>query len=294
MAGGPVQVARSHDLDRVRFALIGALIGLALLAWVWVDQRMAGMDAGPGTDPGTLGFYVVSWVVMMAAMMLPSITPMVLVFARVQRRRIERGAADQAISTAFFVTGYLAVWTVVGLVAYGLFVGIKSLSVEALHWNSGGRFVAGLVLVGAALYELTPAKDACLRRCRGPLDFVMEHWREGRFGAFQMGALHGSWCVGCCWALMAALFALGVMSLAWMAVIAAAIAAEKLLPWPMVTNRAIAALLAVVAVALVIVPDRVPGLTVPGSPAAASAMTKMQMQPGTASGGPDDGRMPMR
>jgi predicted metal-binding membrane protein len=295
MVGDPAQVARLPELDRVRFALIGALLGLALLAWLWVDRRMAGMDAGPGTDPGTLGFYVVSWMVMMAAMMLPSIAPMVLVFAHVQRRRTERGAGDRAVSTSLFVTGYLVVWTVVGLVAYGLFAGTKSLSVEALRWSSGGRYLAGAVLLAAALYELTPAKDACLRRCRGPLDFVMEHWREGQIGALQMGALHGSWCVGCCWALMAALFALGVMSLTWMAVIAAAIAAEKLLTWPRAAKGAIAALLAIAAAALVIAPGRVPGLTVPGSPAAARAMSNMRMQPGTSS--PDAGdsrRMPMR
>jgi predicted metal-binding membrane protein len=295
MGGGSAQVARLPELDRVRFALIGALLGLALLAWLWVDRRMAGMDAGPGTDPGTLGFYVVSWVVMMAAMMLPSIAPMVLVFARVQRRRTERGAGDRAVSTMLFVIGYLVVWTVVGLVAYGLFAGTESLSLEALRWSSGGRYLAGAVLLAAALYELTPAKDACLRRCRGPLDFVMEHWHEGQIGALQMGALHGSWCVGCCWALMGALFALGVMSLTWMAVVAAAIAAEKLLPRPKATNGAIAAFLAIVAVALIIAPGRVPGLTVPGSPAAARAMSNMEMQPGSSGRSSEESRpMPMR
>jgi predicted metal-binding membrane protein len=295
MAGSPLQAARLPDLDRAGLALIGVLIGLALLAWLFVDQRMAGMDAGPGTDPGRLGFFVVSWVVMMAAMMLPSIAPMVLVFADIQRRRSERGAGDRAVSTALFVTGYVVVWTTVGLVAYGLFVGTKSLSLEALRWDNGGRYLAGSVLLAAALYELTPAKDACLRRCRGPLDFVMEHWREGQVGAIRMGALHGLWCVGCCWALMAALFALGVMSLAWMALIAAAIAAEKLLPWAKATNRGIAALLATVALAVALVPTRVPGLTVPGSPSAARAMGEMQMQPSMSSpGSGDDRRMRMK
>jgi predicted metal-binding membrane protein len=265
-------VASLPQPDRVRLALIGSLLGLALLAWLWVDQRMAGMDAGPGTDPGTLGFYVISWVVMMAAMMLPSITPMVLFFAHVQGRRIERGAGWRAVSTSLFVSGYLIVWTAFGLLAYGLFVGTRSLSLGVLDWNSGGSYLAAAVLLAAAAYELTPAKDACLRRCRSPLDFVMEHWREGRLGALRMGALHGAWCVGCCWALMAALFALGVMSLAWMAVIAAAIAAEKLLPWPTATNRAVAALLGTVAILILIAPAQVPGLTLPGSSAGARAM----------------------
>jgi predicted metal-binding membrane protein len=273
-------VASLPQPDRVRLALIGALMGLALLAWLWVDQRMAGMDAGPGTDPGTLGFYVISWVVMMAAMMLPSITPMVLVFSYVQRRRRGRGAGEQTVSSSLFVGGYLVVWTAFGLLAYGLFVGTRSLSIGALRWSSGGRYLAAAVLLAAAAYELTPAKDACLRRCRGPLDFVMEHWREGELGALRMGVLHGTWCVGCCWALMAALFALGVMSLAWMALIAVAIAAEKLLPWPTATNRAIAALLGIVAILIIIAPAQVPGLTLPGSPASARAMNAMGMQSG--------------
>ncbi len=248
------------------------------------------MDAGPGTDPGTLGFYVIAWVVMMAAMMLPSITPMVLVFAHIQRRRSERGAGERAVSSSLFVGGYLVVWTVFGLLAYGLFVGTRSLSLGALRWSSDGRYLAAAILLAAATYELTPAKDACLRRCRGPLDFVMEHWREGQLGALWMGALHGAWCVGCCWALMAALFALGVMSLTWMAIIAIAIAAEKLLPWPTATNRAIAVLLGTVAILIVIAPALVPDLTLPGSPAAARAMHAMGMQ----GGGPRSSRqMPM-
>jgi predicted metal-binding membrane protein len=168
-------ITRLPQLGRMRLTLIGALIGLALLAWLWVDQRLAGMDAGPGTDPGTLGFYLISWVVMMAAMMLPGITPMVLVFAHVQRRRSERGTGKRAISSSLFVGGYLIVWTAFGLIAYALFVGTRSLSLEALRWSSGGRYLAAAVLLAAGAYELTPAKNACLRRCRGPLDFVMEH-----------------------------------------------------------------------------------------------------------------------
>ncbi len=272
---GAASLAR---LDRLQVGLIGALVGLALLAWLWIGHRMAGMDAGPGTDPGTLGFYVVTWVVMMAAMMLPSVIPMVLVFAMIQRRRTERGASEQAVSTSLFLCGYLAVWTFCGLIAYLLFVATRSLSIDALRWSQGGRYFAGAVLLAAAIYELTPAKDACLRRCRGPLSFVMENWREGRAGAVRMGGLHGAWCVGCCWALMAALFALGLMSLTWMVIIAAAIAAEKLLPWPSAANRAIAGLLAVVGIAVALAPASVPALVLPNSPAAHRAMSAMGMR----------------
>jgi hypothetical protein len=102
---------------------------------------------------------------------------------------------------------------------------------DGLSWDRAGRWVAGGILVIAAVYELTPLKTVCLRHCRSPLGFLLGSWREGLSGAVRMGAKHGAWCVGCCWALMASLFALGVMSIAWMAFVAALIAAEKTLPW---------------------------------------------------------------
>jgi predicted metal-binding membrane protein len=234
---------------------------------------MLGMDAGPGTDPGSLGFSVATWVVMMSAMMFPSIAPMVLTFALIQRRRRERGSIDQAVSTWLFVAGYLAAWTAFGLLAYGLFVGVRSLSIGALSWHRGGRYVAGAVLLAAAIYQLTPAKDACLRRCRGPLGFLLSQWRDGSTGALRMGAVHGAWCAGCCWALMAALFALGVMSITWMIVVAAMIAFEKLLPWRVLANRSVAITLLVLGLGVALVPHQVPGLTLPGSPAAMRAMS---------------------
>jgi hypothetical protein len=136
------------------------------------------------------------------------------------------------------------------------------------------------VVLGAAVYQLTPLKDVCLRKCRSPLMFVLTAWRPGRAGALAMGIEHGAWCVGCCWALMAALFALGVMSIGWMALIAAFIALEKLLPWRAVANRGIAIALAVLAIAIAAAPEDVPGLTLPDSPEAARAMESMQMEGG--------------
>jgi predicted metal-binding membrane protein len=120
------------------------------------------------------------------------------------------------------------------------------------------------VLAFAAVYEVTPLKDACLGRCRSPLGFLLGNWRDGLGGAVVMGAKHGAWCVGCCWALMAALFALGVMSIAWMAFVAGLIALEKLLPWRRVATYGTAAILLVLAVLLIAAPDAIPGLTVPG------------------------------
>jgi predicted metal-binding membrane protein len=260
---------------RLQIGILASLLGLATLAWLLTHERMLGMDAGPGTDPGGLGFYVLSWVVMMSAMMFPSIVPMVLTFGFVQRRRHDRGSVEHAVSSWVFVAGYLLTWTAFGLVAYGLYVGVRSLSVPELSWHRGGPYLAGGVLLAAAIYQLTPAKDACLSRCRAPLDFVLAHWRDGPSGALRMGLVHGAWCVGCCWGLMAALFALGVMSLTWMVAVAGLIAIEKLLPWRRFANRLVAATLAVLAFGVALAPGDVPGLTQPDSPAAQKSMSGM-------------------
>jgi predicted metal-binding membrane protein len=135
---------------------------------------------------------------------------------------------------------------------------------SSISWANGGRWIATGVLVGAALYEITPVKQACLTRCRSPLAFVLTSWRSGRAGALRMGVRHGAWCLGCCWALMAALFALGVMSLAWMALIAALIAIEKLLPWRRAGVTAATTVLLALAAGVAFAPAQVPALTLPG------------------------------
>jgi predicted metal-binding membrane protein len=257
-----------------QLALICVLLVLAAIGWAVTGDRMSGMDAGPGTDPGSVGFYIGVWVVMMAAMMFPSIAPMVLAYRRVHSRRRELGR-DRPGATALFVGGYLISWTAFGLAAYALVATMRSLSIDALSWNEGGRYVAGAVVVAAAVYQLTPAKDACLTKCRSPLDFVLGYWRPDYSGALRMGIEHGAWCVGCCWALMAALFALGVMSVGWMAFVAALIALEKLLPWKAIANRGIATLLLSLGLAVAFVPGQVPGLTLPDSPQARKAMMRM-------------------
>jgi predicted metal-binding membrane protein len=260
---------------RSQAGILALLLALAVLAWLLTRERMLGMDAGPGTDPGSLGFYVISWVVMMAAMMFPSIAPMVLTFAFVQRRRRDRGAVDRTVSSWMFVAGYLLTWTAFGLAAYGLYVGVRSLSIPDLSWHRGGPYLAGGVLIAAAVYQLTPVKDACLRHCRAPLDFVLTHWREGSSGALRMGVVHGVWCVGCCWGLMASLFALGVMSVPWMIAIAGLIALEKLLPRKELANRLIAITLVILGLGVAFAPQHIPGLTLPDSPQARAAMRAM-------------------
>jgi predicted metal-binding membrane protein len=279
MTGMTLPRRRAHPpFQRAHLALAGALLALAAIGWAITDARMNGMDAGPGTDLGTLGFYVTAWVVMMAAMMFPSIVPMVLTYSRIERGLRTRGRSG---STAMFVAGYLVTWTAFGLLAYALFDAVRSLSIDALRWTRGGRYLAGGVIVAAAAYQLTPAKDACLRRCRGPFAFLTGDWRDGRAGALTMGALHGAWCVGCCWGLMVALFAVGVMSVGWMVFVAAIVALEKLLPWQRATSAVVALMLLALGVGVALVPQRVPGLTLPGSPQAISAMHGMRHGSGT-------------
>src|SRR5690349_6305866 len=196
-----------------RLAIIGVLAILAAVAWWMTDLRMGGMDAGPGTDPGALGFYITTWVVMMAAMMFPSIAPMVLMYVALQRGRRAKGMSAPVGATACFVGEYVLLWGAVGVVSYAVLKVGRQLDGGFFAWDHAGRWTAAAVLALAAIYEFTPLKEACLRRCRGPLGFLVTEWRDGRAGALRMGIVHGAWCVGCCWALMAALFALGAMSL---------------------------------------------------------------------------------
>jgi predicted metal-binding membrane protein len=241
---------------RARLGLVAFLVALAAVAWWSTIRSMGGMGASPGADLGALAWFVGVWIVMMAAMMLPAVSPTVALYARMTRQRgIARPAA--------FTGGYLVVWGAAGVAAYGVFALGKRVLGPDLAWHSGGRWLAGGVLAAAALYELTPLKDVCLSKCRSPFGFLLGSWREGVRGAGEMGARHGAWCLGCCWALMVALFALGVMSLVWMAVVAALVTVEKVLPWRRVAVWATTALLLALAVGVLAAPDVIPGFVVP-------------------------------
>ena len=148
---------------------------------------------------------------MMVGMMLPSATPMVLLYARVCRKSLDMAAPD----TGAFVMGYVAVWTLFSAAATALQWGLEQAALLSPTMTSASPFFAGMVLVLAGLYQWTPAKQACLSRCRSPVEFLSTHWRPGAGGAFAMGLRHGAFCVGCCWALMALLFVGGVMNLLW-------------------------------------------------------------------------------
>jgi predicted metal-binding membrane protein len=264
---GPAALAEERRSDgladlfaavRARLGLVLLLLALAALAWWATVNQMAGMDAGPGTDLGALGWFIGVWVVMMASMMFPSVAPTVALYGRMTRLR-------SPVRPLLFTAAYLVVWAAVGLLSYGLFELGKTWFGSQLAWDAGGRWVAAGIIAAAAVYELTPLKNVCLAKCRSPLGFLLGNWRDGSSGAVVMGARHAAWCVGCCWALMAALFALGVMSLVWMAVIAAVIAAEKTIPWRRSVMWTTTAILLALAVMVAVAPHSVPGLVVPGS-----------------------------
>ena len=183
---------------------------------------MQGMDNGPWTALGSFGWFLRVWIVMMAAMMFPSVAPTVALYSRMTRQRSPLPPSCSQPATSL-------TWTAAGVLAFasappGLDRG------DFFAWDRAGRWVAGATLFVAAVYQLTPLKDVCLGKCRSPLGFLLGSWRDGPSGAFRMGTKNGAWCVGCCWALMASLFALGVMSVAWMAVVAGLIASRRSCP----------------------------------------------------------------
>jgi predicted metal-binding membrane protein len=240
---------------RAQLGLVAVLFALAAAGWWWTAGQMRGMDNGPWTGLGTLGWFLGVWVVMMAAMMFPSVAPTVALYSRMSKSRL--------LPTAF-TAGYLATWAVAGLVAFGIgLVGRQAVGGD-FAWEQAGRPIAGATLIAAAVYELTPLKDVCLGKCRSPLGTLLGSWRDGWSGALRMGLGNGAWCVGCCWALMASLFALGVMSVTWMAVVAGLIAFEKTIPWRRTATYGTALILLALGVLVLAAPAALPGLTVPG------------------------------
>jgi predicted metal-binding membrane protein len=250
------------------------LLGVAAICWLVTADRMDGMDAGPGTDLGTLGWFAGIWATMMAAMMLPSLVPMGAAYARAEKADDRPGEGRPFAATIAFVAGYLLTWLAFGLAAYAVIEGVSSLDLGVLAWDEAGPSVAGGVIAAAALYELTPMKAVALRHCRDP-QLMVARRRLGPLGALRTGIEHGGFCVGSNWALTAALFALGVMSTGWMVLVAAVIAIEKLLPRISLASVGIVLLLAALAASVAFASDQVPGLTEPDSPEAMQAMEAM-------------------
>ena len=232
--------------SRERTTIIGALVGVSVVAWLYLldlEQGMAGMSGmsgamtmAPAPWSGTTFLLMfVMWWVMMIGMMVPSAMPMVLTFATVNRRK---GAHGQPyVPTSTFVTGYLAVWGAFSLAATLAQWGLEQSAMMLPSMRISSGVLGGILFIAAGAYQWTPLKASCLRKCRTPLDFVLNHWRDGRLGALRMGIEHGTLCLGCCAVLMVLLFVGGVMNLLWVAAIAAFVLVEKLFPAGEITAR---------------------------------------------------------
>jgi predicted metal-binding membrane protein len=236
-----------------RFVVL-ALLSLSALAWAYLvvmarqmaagDMTLMGMGA-PSAMHGsnmmgamtasqmpwsllTFLLMFIMWSVMMVGMMIPSAAPMILLFARVQRRKL----ADQTPTAriAAFTAGYLLIWTSFSLIATGLQWTLTELRLLSPNMESTSQFLAVGVLLAAGIYQLTPLKLACLKQCQSPIGFLTSHWKDGTLGSLRMGIEHGIFCLGCCWLLMALLFVGGVMNLIWVAVIAIFVLLEKVVP----------------------------------------------------------------
>ena len=237
------------SLQSDRRIALGGLAAVVLLAWFYLWRSAAGMDhatmamsAMPrAADPGALALTFVMWTVMMAGMMLPSAAPAILLYGTLVRKNGARGTALPGIWV--FAGAYLLVWTAFSAAATLLQAALEKASLMSPAMTLAGAGLSAAALVAAGLYQLTPLKQACLGKCRNPLQFFMMRWRAGPGGAFRMGLEHGAYCLGCCWALMLLLFVAGVMNLAWVALIAAFIFAEKLLPRGRLISHAAGAML---------------------------------------------------
>jgi predicted metal-binding membrane protein len=229
---------------RIHIVLIATVTAGAVAAWAAMAVLVRGMDSAIGGPPNGPLVFCGLWALMIVGMMVPSSAPMLATDAAL--RRAVGGVGDLLAGTGSFAAGYVLAWCGAGMLAYAA----HAVAGGGSLWEGGNRYVAGALVLVAAAYQLTPAKDRCLARCRVPLAFMLSSWRDGPAGALWMGLRFGAWCIGCCWALMAALLALGLMSFSWMAVIGSLIALEKLAPARTASLRAVALALFALALAL--------------------------------------------
>ncbi|MCH8031619.1 MAG: DUF2182 domain-containing protein [Bacteroidetes bacterium] len=217
------------------YMLVGAGMGMSAVEMTRMSQqgiseRMAGMTmmTPASWTPGYAVLMFFMWWIMMLAMMLPSAAPTVLLFAAINRK--QRDIGHPYVATSVFALGYLAAWGGFSLVAVMLQWAFERTHLLSSTLAGANVILAGLLLLAAGVYQLTPLKRACLRRCRSPLAFLVTHWRRGPRGALRVGLAHGAYCVGCCWSLMGLLFFGGVMNLYWIVGLALFVFVEKIFP----------------------------------------------------------------
>ena len=249
--------ALERVLARDRRLIAVALAALVLIAWSYLlvlsrqmsdDVSMASVvssmphmpnvpDFGVATGGSaqSIALTVLMWWTMMIGMMVPSAAPMILLFGNVQRRQL--AAQSPKLRVVLFTAGYLAIWSAFSLLAAGAQIALTRLELLSPIELTVTAWLGALFVAIAGVYQLTPLKDACLRRCRSPAEFLSSHWHRGNAGALRMGVEHGVYCLGCCWLLMGLLFVVGVMNLVWVAVIAAFVLLEKLVPYGETTAK---------------------------------------------------------
>ena len=247
---------RYNYLTRDHMIVYVGLLVLILVGWMymgymgWAMQHMDLVDMWmpPRADTRAWQLYdfwmlFFMWSVMMVAMMTPSILPMVALFVTVSRSKRQQGKSY--VPTFIFILGYLQAWVLFSVVISAVQYPLHIAGLLNPMMDSRSYLLSGVILLLAGVYQWTPFKDACLKQCRTPLNFLMTCWRDGTWGAVRMGVLHGFYCVGCCWALMAVMFAVGVMNVLWMIVIAIFVLAEKISPMSAFVFRMVSGLILV-------------------------------------------------
>ena len=213
--------------QRERYLILGSLLFLAGLAWVlliWQSHSMSNQAMGMSA-----ALFIAIWIVMMIAMMFPTAAPMILMFSKIYAGKRQQQQAF--VPTWIFVSAYLLIWSLCGVLLYPLAVGIENLAANSMWLMNNAARIGGAILLVAGLYQLSPLKHTCLSKCRTPVQFILSSWHDGYSGAFRMGLEHGIYCLGCCWLLFVILFPLGIMNIAVMALVTALIFAEKALPF---------------------------------------------------------------
>ncbi|MBA3645274.1 MAG: DUF2182 domain-containing protein [Gemmatimonadaceae bacterium] len=224
-------IVRADKRDRT--AIAGCILAVTALAWIYLlhisnaTGAMAQMEMPAPISGGAASLFLAfaMWEVMMIGMMTPTIAPTLTLFAGIHRSKRTAGAGSAIFC---FALGYLVVWLGFSAIAVVLQSALTKAALLTPAMSSASPVLGGAILLCAGVYQLLPAKTACLRQCRTPLDFLITHWRDGAIGALEMGFRHGTFCLGCCWALMCVLFVVGVMNLAWVGALTAFILFEKL------------------------------------------------------------------
>ncbi|HET9999856.1 MAG TPA: DUF2182 domain-containing protein [Ktedonobacteraceae bacterium] len=245
-------------LQRERYVILGLLLVLSALAWAllfWQSTRMNNPAMGLTMGMSAMVFIAI-WIVMMVAMMFPTAAPMILMFTKIYagKRQQER----PFVPTWVFVSAYLLVWSLCGIIVYPLALGIEKLAAQSMWLMENTARLGGIVLLLAGLYQLSPLKHLCLSKCRTPLQFILSSWHDGYGGAFRMGLEHGAYCLGCCWLLFVILFPLGIMNIAVMALVTALIYAEKSLPFGRQIGQFAGAGLIVYGILVIFLPTALP------------------------------------